>query len=272
MTATVLRIRACLSCSHSICNFFVPDVKKGCFLFYFSCHTFTYTFRNQQKLRDPGSISSSYLWRMRDPRSISSSYCGPFCLSDYPENKIKCWPKRQASYRSVLQFSLARLVFLLFWFTFPDSNIFAGTASRILWFIWQPSQKQPWPVSSISAVGLFLLSEHAWPTRVAPPLTSCHKFVWSSLCYQKHCTIPSTNGKWTFHLIRYTYVSGTYAMNTSFTCRPVLGFSLEIFWIFCCRTPINRTHIYAARIRVPWRPIPCEHVFRSSTTNTLSAL
>ena len=56
-----------------------------------------------------------------------------------------------------------------------------GTASRILCFVWQPSQKQPWPVSSTSPVGLFLLSEHAWPTRVTPLLISCRKFVWSSV-------------------------------------------------------------------------------------------
>ena len=122
----------------------------------------------------------------------------------------------------------------------------------------------------------FLLSECAWPTRVSPPLTSCHKFVWSSLCYQKHCIIPSTNGKWTFQLIRYTYVSGMYAMNTSFTWRPVLGFSiyaLEVFRIFYVGLlSIDRAHIYAARIRVPWRAIPYDNVFRSSTTNALSVL
>ena len=32
-------------------------------------------------------------------------------------------------------------------------------------------------VSSTSLVGLFLLSECAWPTRVTTPLTSCQKFV-----------------------------------------------------------------------------------------------
>ena len=146
--------------------------------------------------------------------------------------------------------------------------------TRVRCFIWQSSHKQPWPVSSISAVGLFLLSEHAWPTRVAPPLTSCHKFVWSSLCYQKHCIIPSTNGKWTFQLIRYTYVSGMYAMNTSFTWRPVLGFSiyaLEVFCIFYVGL-LDRAHIYAAHTLVRWRAIPYDHVFRSSTTNALLVL
>ena len=94
---------------------------------------------------------------------------------------------------------------------------------------------------------------------LTPLLISCQKFVWSCgrstfddyrctipgtnfISYQQYCIIPGTKGKWTFHLIRHTYVSGTcmYAMNTSHTWRPVLGFSiyaLEVFWIFCCRTP-----------------------------------
>ena len=202
------------------------------FVLFFSCHTLTNTFRTQQKYRDPGSISSSYLCRMQ-------TYGGPICLSDYPKHKIKCWSKWQPSYRSVLQFSLAPLLFLYFGLRFRTVTHLCRNRFPDTMLIWQPSQKQPWPVSSTSAVGLFLLSEQAWPTRATPLLISGQKFVWSSLCYQKHCTIPSTNGKWTFHLIRYTYVSGTYAMNTSFTCRPVLGFSLEVFWI-CCRTPINR--------------------------------
>ena len=136
------------------------------------------TFRTQQKYRDPGSISSSY--------------CGPFCLSDYPKDKIKCCSKWQPSYRSVLQFSLAPLVFLYFGLhfrtvtylcrnRFPDTMLHMAAvaktaatskfdlscrpllsehASRILCFIWRPSQKQPRPVSSTSPVGLFLLSEH----------------------------------------------------------------------------------------------------------------
>ena len=89
-------------------------------------------------------------------------------------------------------------------------------------FIWQSSHKQPWPVSSTSAVGLFLLSEHAWPTRATPPLSGCQKFVSSSLCYQKHWIIPSTSGESTFHLIRHRYVPGTcmYAMSLVRDARP----------------------------------------------------
>ena len=36
--------------------------------------------------------------------------------------------------------------------------------------------------------------------------------------------------------------------------------------------PLDRAHIYAATIRVPWRAIPYDYVFRSSTTYTLSVL
>ena len=35
---------------------------------------------------------------------------------------------------------------------------------------------------------------------------------------------------------------------------------------------LDRAHIYAAPIRVQWRAIPYDYVFRSSTTNTLSVL
>ena len=148
---------------------------------YSLCHTFTNTFRTQQKYCGPGSISSSY--------------CGPFCLSDYPKDKIKCCSKWQPSYRSVLQFSLAPLVFLYFGLhfrtvtylcrnRFPDTMLYMAAVA-----------KQPWPVSSTSAVGLFLLSEHAWPTRVTPLLISCGKFVWScgrSTFVDYRCTIPGT--------------------------------------------------------------------------------
>ena len=152
-------------------HFFRSRRAGGCFLSYFSCHTFTNTFRTQQKYRDPGSISSinSYLRRMQ-------TYCGSFCLSDYPKHKTKCWSKWQPSYRSVLQFSLAPLVFLYF-------GLLCYYTITILYFIWQSSHKQPWPVSSTSAVSLFLLSEHAWPTHVTPLLISCQKFVWSRVRY-----------------------------------------------------------------------------------------
>ena len=48
-------------------------------------------------------------------------------------------------------------------------------------------------------------------------------------------------------------------------------------WLFLCSFflvvgLLDRARIYAAPIRVLWRVIPCEHVFRSSTTNTLSVL
>ena len=204
------------------------------------CLIFRATLSVLEQNYDPCSLSSSHLCRMQ-------TYCHPFRLSDYPkdENQINVgrmfgrspW---QPSYRSVLQFSLAPLSVPLFWFIFPWSSIASQEPRPGKMFYMAAVTNAGATVSSTSLVGLFLLSECAWPTRVAPPLTSCHKFVWSSLCYQKHCIIPSTNGKWTFQLIRYTYVSGMYAMNTSFTCRPVLGFSLEIFCIFCCRTPINR--------------------------------
>ena len=88
--------------------------------------------------------------------------------------------------------------------------------------------------------------------------------------------IPGTKGKSTFQLIRHTYVPCTciYAMNTSHTWRPVLGFSiyaLEVFWIFYVGL-LDRAHIYAAHTRVRWRAIPYDYVFRSSITNALSVL
>ena len=36
---------------------------------------------------------------------------------------------------------------------------------------------------STSLVGLFLLSEHAWPTRATPLRISCQRFVWSNVRY-----------------------------------------------------------------------------------------
>ena len=95
--------------------FFSFQTCRGMFLFYFLCHTFTNTFRTPQKYRDPDPISSSYLCRVQ-------TYCGPFCLSDYPKHNIKCWSKWQPSYRSVLQFSLAPLVFLYFGFHFRTAT------------------------------------------------------------------------------------------------------------------------------------------------------
>ena len=99
---------------------------RGMFCF-FLCHTFTNTFRTQQKYRDPGSISSSY--------------CGPFCLFDYPKHKIKCWSKWQPSYRRVFQFSLSPLLFLYFglhfWIVtylcrnrFPDTMLFVAAVAK----------------------------------------------------------------------------------------------------------------------------------------------
>ena len=87
-------------------HFFVPDVKGDVFRFVFVPHVHKH-FPYSTKYRDPVSISSSYLCR-------TQTYCAPFCLSDYPKHKIKWWSKWQPSYRSVLQCSLAPLVFLYF--------------------------------------------------------------------------------------------------------------------------------------------------------------
>ena len=86
--------------------------------------------------------------------------------------------------------------------------------------------------------------------------------------------IPGSKGQSTFHLIRYTYVSSAcmYVMNTSHTWHSApdfLIYALQVVRIFC-RT--DRAHIYAATIRVPWRAILYEYVFRSSTTYTHSVL
>ena len=68
-----------------------------------------------------------------------------------------------------------------------------------------------------------------------------------------------------------------YAMNTSHTWRPALGFSIYAFEVLSESSVVlmgllDRAHIYAASIRVRWRAIPFDYVFRSSTTNTLSVL
>ena len=170
MTATVLRIRACLSCSHSIRIFFVPGVHLGCFRFYFSCHTVTKTFRSQLKYRGPGSILSSYLCRMH-------TYCGPFCLSDYPNHKIKCWLKWQPSHHSVLQLSLAPLVFLYFGLHFRAVTYLCRNRFQDTMLYMTAVAITAVTSSSTYTVGLFLLSEHGWPTRVTPLIISCHIFV-----------------------------------------------------------------------------------------------
>ena len=128
-----MRIRACLSCSRSICIFFVPDVPGDVFCLIFRATVHKH-FAYSTKYRDPGSISSSYLCRMQ-------TYCGPFCLSDYPKHKIKCWSKWQPSYRSVLLFSLAPLVFLYFGLhfrivtylcrnRFPDTMLYMAAVAK----------------------------------------------------------------------------------------------------------------------------------------------
>ena len=233
-------------------HFFSFRTRRGMFFVLFFVPQFTNTFRTQQKYRDPGSISSSYLCRMQ-------TYCSPFCLSNYPKHKIKCWSKWQPSYGSVLQFSLAPLVFLYFGLHFRIVAFLRRNLDPGKMFYMAAVTNAAATVSSTSFVGLFLLSEYAWPTRVTPLLISCQKFVWSCgrstfddyrctipgtnfISYQHYSIIPGTKGKSTFQLIRHTYVPGTcmYAMSTSHTWRPVLGFSihaLEVFWIFCCRTP-----------------------------------
>ena len=79
VTATVLRIRALSLMQPLDMHLFRSRRAKGSFWFYVSCHTFTNTFCTQQKYRDPGSMSSSYLCKMQ-------TYCDPFCLSDYAKD------------------------------------------------------------------------------------------------------------------------------------------------------------------------------------------
>ena len=180
-------------------------------MFYFSCHTFTNTFRTQRKYRDPGSISSSYLCRMQ-------TYCGLFCLSDYPKHKSIDGRNDNhhivafCNFRWPLVFPYFGLHFRLV--TFLCRNRFPGTRLHMA-----AVAKTVVTSKFDLCCRPFLLSEQAWPTRVTPLLISCQKFVWNSLCYQKHSIILGTKGKSTFHLIRHTYVPGTcmYAMNTSYT-------------------------------------------------------
>ena len=164
-------------------------------------------------------------------------------LSDYPKHKINCWSRWQPLYHSALQFSLAPVVLLYF-----------GSHFRIALFLC----RNPDPgkmfcmvdVANAAATSEFDLScrplsaQRACMTNTGDARTNLmSRFVWSSarcvrstfddyryiitgttfisyqVYYQQYSMIPGTKGQSTFHLIRYTYVSGTcmYAMNTSHT-------------------------------------------------------
>ena len=130
--------------------------------------------------------------------------------------------------------------------------------TRVRCLIWQPSQTQPRQyvrrLLSATFCSASVHSPHAWRTYYLMSEVSTEQcmlwsfyYRWVTVYYTRYelyilySIIPGTKGISTFQLIRHTYVPGTciYAMNTSFTCRPVPGFYLEVFWI-CCRAPINR--------------------------------
>ena len=98
----------------------------------------------------------------------------PFVCPTIPRMKSnKCSSPWQPSYRSVLQFSLAPvLCSSFFWFIFPWSSIASQEPRPGKMFYMAAVTNAAATVSSTSAVGLFLLSEHAsWPTRVTPLLS-----------------------------------------------------------------------------------------------------
>ena len=101
----------------------------------------------------------------------------PFVCPTIPRMKSnKCSSPWQPSYRSVLQFSLAPLSVPLFWFIFPWSSIASQEPRPGKMFYMAAVTNAAETVSSTSLVGLFLLSECAWPTRVTPLLISCRSY------------------------------------------------------------------------------------------------
>ena len=126
----------------------------------------------------------------------------PFVCPTIPRMKSnKCWSPWQPSYRSVLQFSLAPLSVPFFFFFF-------------FWFRFPDPGK------------MFYKAVVAYTAVTSKFDVSCR---------------PPPQRVFMVHT-RHTYVPGTciYAMNTYHTWHRVLGFSiyaLEVFWIFCYRTP-----------------------------------
>ena len=233
-------------------HFFVPDVKGDVFRFVFVPHVHKH-FPYSTKYRDPGSISSSYLCRMQ-------TYCGPFVCPSIKKHKIKCWSKWQPSYRSVLHFSLAPLVFLYFGSHFriviflrrnrsPDTMLYIAVVAKTA-----VTSEFDLSCKPLSAQRACMANTRDAPTNLMSEVcmeqctlcsfyfrwlpvyyTMCDLYI---LCYQQYSMIPGTKGQSTFHLIRYTYVSGTcmYVMNTSHTWRPAPDFSihaLQVVRIFC---------------------------------------
>ena len=94
------------------------------------------------------------------------------------------------------------------------------------------------------------------------------------LCDQQHSIIPGTRGQSTFHLIRSTYVTGT-CMWWIHLIRDALPSTFR-YTLSKSSEPsvglLDRAHLYAVTIRVSWRAIPYDYVFRFSTTYTLSVL
>ena len=94
------------------------------------------------------------------------------------------------------------------------------------------------------------------------------------LCYQQYRMIPCTKGQSTFHLIRYVrtrYMHRMWLIHPYVTPRP-RHFDIRSLSSEYSVGLLDRAHIYAATIRVPWRAIPYEYVFRSSTTYTLGTI
>ena len=105
--------------------------------------------------------------------TIRVSVLRPLCLSDYPKHKIKCWSKWQPSYHSVLQFSLAPVVFLYFGSLFqievflcrnrfPDTMLYMAAVAKAA-----ATSKFHFSCRPL------LLSEHKMQTRTTPVRISC---------------------------------------------------------------------------------------------------
>ena len=159
-------------------HFFVPDVPGDVFLSYFSCHS-------SQTLCVLNIVTQV------PSRPVTCAECrhtaAPFVCPTIPSIKSNVGRNDNHHIVAFCTFRWPLFVFLYF-----------GSYFRLVVFL----RSKPDPaktmaavtnaaatVSSTSLVGLFLLSEYAWPTRVTPLPISCQKFVWSSLCYQKHSII-----------------------------------------------------------------------------------
>ena len=166
MTATISRIRALSFMQPLDMNFVSLQTCRGIFFF---CLIFRATVHKHFPYSNKTTTHApSRLVTCAECRHTAT----PFVCPTIPRMKSnKCWSPWQPSYRSVLQFSLAPLSVPLFWFIFPWSSIASQEPRPGKMFYMAAVTNAAETVSSTSLVGLFLLSECAWSTRVTPLLS-----------------------------------------------------------------------------------------------------